>query len=390
MKENSIVSAIGNIDDDLVLGALNEKKDRKSLHFIKWGAIAACLCLPVVLVIVIGINKGWFNKEDVKTEIYSINSDKSIYNSGDKNETNDLDYPIDYDIIYDSASSEDIITNLTARYASFFPENNDKIVYYELKGFDSLKNWGLITDNSQGLTPDNTYKITKKDIGSAMGIVGKCENADLVGKTIYHFASYPENDVICILDNNGEYTFYQGYFYGLEFINSEYTSEIIFNKYILPEECVEIEITNDAGVKQRSITDKETIQEVCGLLSGCKNIGMEGSARRLAEKWYETYGNDNVYYVEGSQSVVYKKIPKSESSNDDINGSDGNVAEHDDTEMEAAHNLWFNGERCFTIRTANGFGVFFDFFPVGNGFQCVDGFFDLSEESVKRLSEILK
>ena len=49
MSVPRIVSAMEYIDDDLVTGAIDYKRTKKKPVWLKWGAIAACLCLVVGL-----------------------------------------------------------------------------------------------------------------------------------------------------------------------------------------------------------------------------------------------------------------------------------------------------------------------------------------------------
>ena len=43
-----IVSAMENIDDDLISGAIEYKRAKKKNGWLKWGAMAACLCLIII------------------------------------------------------------------------------------------------------------------------------------------------------------------------------------------------------------------------------------------------------------------------------------------------------------------------------------------------------
>lgn len=45
MKKEKLLSAIGKIDDDLIYNAVNDTKGKEKNPWLKWGMIAACLCL---------------------------------------------------------------------------------------------------------------------------------------------------------------------------------------------------------------------------------------------------------------------------------------------------------------------------------------------------------
>jgi hypothetical protein len=48
MKNEKLLQAIGKIDDELVYGAVNDTKERKKKNtWVKWSAMAACMCLIV-------------------------------------------------------------------------------------------------------------------------------------------------------------------------------------------------------------------------------------------------------------------------------------------------------------------------------------------------------
>ena len=48
MSIPKMAKAMGYIDDDLVTGAIDYKRTKKKNSWMKWGAMAACLCLVVV------------------------------------------------------------------------------------------------------------------------------------------------------------------------------------------------------------------------------------------------------------------------------------------------------------------------------------------------------
>lgn len=47
MKNEKLLSAIGQIDDNLIHGAVNDAPKKKRSIWVKWGAMAACLCLVI-------------------------------------------------------------------------------------------------------------------------------------------------------------------------------------------------------------------------------------------------------------------------------------------------------------------------------------------------------
>lgn len=51
MKNERLLDAIGNIDDNLVHNAVNDNFKKKKPVWVKWGAVAACLVLVCVATI---------------------------------------------------------------------------------------------------------------------------------------------------------------------------------------------------------------------------------------------------------------------------------------------------------------------------------------------------
>ena len=72
MKKEDFFDVLGELDDDLVKGAksaMKENKKRKSA-WVKWGAVAACLCL-VVAVGIIGLAQGIDSPNEYAAHIFS-------------------------------------------------------------------------------------------------------------------------------------------------------------------------------------------------------------------------------------------------------------------------------------------------------------------------------
>lgn len=88
----------------------------------------------------------------------------------------------------------------------FTMEESD--VLYLPISFSQRKKFGLVDKNAAGLTEENEYRATDNDLGDVMGIVGSSQDKSLVGKTVYHFVRFPANDSICIVEAGGVYEFY--------------------------------------------------------------------------------------------------------------------------------------------------------------------------------------
>ena len=360
MKIPRIAETIEKIDDDLIAESVEKNVQKRKISWFRVGLVAACLCLVFTGIIIVGNGLNWFKPvEDnlVKKESESINTE----NSGDVNQ-----YSANNENAIaqnDKVEVEDylIISNLSAY--GFSLEGQDNLIFSPIS-FSDRKKYNLVSENDIGLTPENTYVITEKDLGSVIGRVGKCENSAIIGKTVYHFASYP-SDGICILDNDGKYEFYTyGYYIDL---SAAKNSDEIMTAYGLPDTCVKVDVCKLDLTPMFTITDNQTVKEICNLLSGCDNIGREASEQLFANAWFEAYGNDDVYYNETYGVCGFRK--------DDTN--------------ELAHELWSKDEKCLYVVNNEGNRVFIDYFPSIKVFFFGDGQFLMSKDSVDRLNELL-
>lgn len=48
MSKDRVIDSLGRIDDDMVLGVITLRQRKKHVGWMKWGALAACLCLVIV------------------------------------------------------------------------------------------------------------------------------------------------------------------------------------------------------------------------------------------------------------------------------------------------------------------------------------------------------
>lgn len=169
MNAKKFSDAMSELDDKYIDEAINYKKkvkkSRKKTNkhsLIKWGAIAACLCL---------IAAGAFT--------------------------------LPHFIGYDTPSTPPV----AVENAYGFTMEGSDVLYLPIS-FSERKIFGLIDENATGLTDENTYQITDDDLGDVMGIVGDSQDESIIGETVYHFIKFPSDDAICIVKVNGIYQFY--------------------------------------------------------------------------------------------------------------------------------------------------------------------------------------
>lgn len=162
MTSKVISDAITNISAEYIEKAADYTVVKKARNpvWVKWAAMAACLCLVVIATIMAtNINKGTQNHEDLLAEAVGFQMKGVWY------------YPIT---------------------------------------FEERKEFNLVSPEDIGLSEENKYIITKEDLGEQMGVIEDCPKEALIGLPVYHFASWAEDDRICIVDACGTYAFYVG------------------------------------------------------------------------------------------------------------------------------------------------------------------------------------
>ena len=162
MNTKKFSEALSELDNKYVDEALNYKREikKKAIKFswIRYGTMAACLCLLVVGAFFIRNNTP--NTSPIKKETaYGFTMEES-------------------DVLYLPIS------------------------------FSQRKIFGIIDENATGLTDENTYKITDDDLGDIIGIVENSQDESIIGETVYHFINFPSDNSICIVKVNETYEFY--------------------------------------------------------------------------------------------------------------------------------------------------------------------------------------
>lgn len=162
MNAKKFSDAMSELDTKYVDEVLNYKKKAKKPRWIKWGTMAACICLIAVGVFTLPNFIG---------------------------------------------NNHPTIPHITEENAYGFTMEGSDVLYFPIS-FSQRKTFGIVDENAAGLTDENTYKITADDLGDIMGIVGDSREESIVGKTVYHFTKFPTDDSICIVEVKGAYEFY--------------------------------------------------------------------------------------------------------------------------------------------------------------------------------------
>lgn len=235
MREEKLLEAIGEIDDRLIEEAAPGKK-KKVIHinWFRYGSIAACFLLVIILAygastIRMGSKEESaadaaapeeFIQEDTTVEESAIEEEAAAEAPAETEEAPAEEEAPEGEVPAEEAPAEDAPAEEEGPAEETNPTDNENAVvdiaygitvndriYFPIS-FEERKQFGLVPEDAVGLTPENTYQISDADLGEVIGVITDCEKEEYIGLKLYHFAEYPENDVIGILDNNGTYEFY--------------------------------------------------------------------------------------------------------------------------------------------------------------------------------------
>lgn len=208
MKAEKLLDAIGEISDQLITEAdptqeKTEKPTFKKLgNWTRIGSVAAAFvfcCIAVWAITRISFRD--------KASFDTAATESAAPEEFEINDRADMDVPEnDTDGIFKNETSTD--GSYDAKEDSSYILVIDDAYYYDVISFEERKAYGLVPEDAIGLTEENTYEITTQDLGTVIGTVTDCAKAEWIGVTLYHFASYPDDDTIGILEYEGTYTFY--------------------------------------------------------------------------------------------------------------------------------------------------------------------------------------
>lgn len=359
MSKDRVVDSLGRIDDDMILGvdALRQKKKRPMWK--KWGAIAACLCMVVAGTIA------------YQSRVPQLPSDGT------------LDNIENYDATADHRGEDSTVYGFTLT-------GNDASVYFPIS-FDERKEYGLVSEEAVGLDKDNTYRITPKDLGEQMGTVISCGDKSLIGCEVYHFATYPDKESICIVNTPSGYAFYVCNDLYIENIEGN-DFETVLSAYGLPASLEHMKVQTSDLQTLFEVTDKAVIDSIFNLISSKVNDGREANEQRFAQAWYDAYGNDDVYYSEEVGHCVYRSASSEPATTytDDAGNTTVQTSTQGISLYDKAHELWNKDERVIEITTSAGYQLVIDYFPSIHSFICSDGYYALTEEESKMLTMLLQ
>ena len=259
MTGNELLDKLSLIDPAYVEEADREPK-KKSYSWLKFGALAACLCLIIIGVVL-------------------------------------------------QREPTDGIQNIVSNHLLTFPISLDSApaALYHPISFEDRQKYGLVPADAIGLDESNTYHITDSDLGEWMGAVTSCGDESLIGCDVYHFAKYPDKDSICIVDTPAGYAFYVCHWLYTEPAIGD-TADVLLAVYDLPQSLETMELLTPSLQPIKEITDAAAMDAVFALISGKTNMGLAESNRRFAQAWYEAYGNEDVFFSEEAGYCKYRDV----------------------------------------------------------------------------------
>lgn len=259
MTGNELLDKLSLIDPAYVEEADREPK-KKNYSWLKFGALAACLCLIIIGVVL--QREPTDGMQDAVSEHL-------------------LAFPISLD---------------SAPAALYHPIS-----------FEDRQQYGLVPADAISLDESNTYHITESDLGEWMGVVTSCGDESLIGCDVYHFAKYPDKDSICIVDTPTGYAFYVCHWLYTEPAIGD-TADVLLAVHDLPQSLETMELLTPSLQPIKEITDTTAMDAVFALISGKTNMGLAESNRRFAQAWYDAYGNEDVFFSEEAGYCKYRNV----------------------------------------------------------------------------------
>ncbi|MBE6949450.1 MAG: hypothetical protein E7456_06345 [Ruminococcaceae bacterium] len=343
MKEQKKVNIMEKVSEKYIKEAAPGKKKKELKPWVKWLAAVACVAAMV-------------------GGSYLLQS-------------SDEPAPADEETVV-----ADVAYGFTMNDCTYFPISFDERIRY-----------GLVPEDAVGLTEENTYKITEADLGELMGSVEACGDESLVGASVYRFAKYPEYDSVCIVEAEGKYSFYTASGMVLENEIGK-SSDFVLEAYNMPQSVTRVTVQTGDWKQVMEITDRDTINAICSIMAGKENIGLKEHEKLFAQLWYDTYGNDDVYYDEASGSMIYREAqenPPKAVTYTDTDGNEVTYYESDTEDYDKAHALWGEGERVVTITTDRGFEFYMNFRPSVCTISFYDGYYILTENEAEDMNSFL-
>jgi hypothetical protein len=342
------------VRDNCVLSSVNIKSAKRNIPwFTPLVSIVVCAMLVLTTVFVFSHLNNLDNNDLVSNQNNSINHETVI-----KNPSNTTGQNVnDNHVILEQVGVGFVMNGWL----------------YTCISFEDRKVFGLVDKAADGLTADNFYQITEKDLGKLMGVIAikdkNSETAYLDGSSVYHFASFPDSEKICIADTKNGYEFFvRGWKPALG--NEGHNSNIILDGYNINESTVAYVAVSDRNSKSiAKITGSDEISKIITVLRNKEDIGNKAHEQLFADLWYKTYGNKDVFY--NGESMTFN-----ESRFEEL--------------VEKAHALWNTNQRHLLLETYDGADLYLLYNPAVKTICVASVYYALSENEASLLNGLLK
>ena len=193
-----IARAMDYIDDDLVTGAIDYKRTKKKPAWLKWGAMAACLCLVVGLAIPMLNND--YSDENPHSGLQSV--ENPVY------EVVEYTVPASYEPadLYISTTTDlaEYDAHMAERYGEKFRGKGIRVfTFVEGANTENLDNFGVWYFDYEGTSISRIYSVTKSPKSPDKMLTVWTEAGDR-GKAIEALASETSADTPMYLVQDNE------------------------------------------------------------------------------------------------------------------------------------------------------------------------------------------
>lgn len=270
----------------------------------------------------------------------------------------------------------------------YFYINGDTQTHYEEATAMELVRYSLMPKG--GLGKVSRYEVQEADIGEPMGIVTshtrifyEQEEMDLKECPVYHFAKYPQENSICIIQTP----------WGYRLFTSEWktasasfrgNSSLMIRAGRFPRSVEEMELWSfDAEITAPLKTS--VAKKLFAILEDKPNIGREAFEKRFVQLWKDTYGTDEVYYDEYNRCYMVKELDEPVP---DPYGGEPDYTNY--AVVEKSYKLFREDSCLIWITTDTEYTCSLEYVPSIGGVSWWDEYYVLTASEVAQINELLQ
>lgn len=310
MKEKKIIDAVGGIDFDMVEDAYGdaEQKPKRIPRFVKWGSIAACICLAAILAVHL-ILPGAIPNED------------------------------------GNVNSADIMCAVW--FNGFLYEECTETTHTDIPELEAL----TVNEGNR-----HSCTVTEDDLGDYIGVFPAIEPFELPEGQAYRWKAHPEfESVIIVKYEDGCRLFVT---YG-NAVAEEYrtNSDTLFEKLGFPESVSSISVEAGGEKIGDDIENDAVIASIFELLGGKTPVSRSEINSQVWDAWCEERGASGITY-DGEVDFTY---PSAEIREQFVNFRNGDL-----------HSLWITTDTGFRYILLTYNEKFNEFHLCGSYFRLTD------------------